>query len=109
MMTESQLLKIAQEFGSPVYVYDANKIESQYKKLTSAFKSVKKLKLNYAVKALSNISILKFFNNLGSGIDTVSIQEVQLGLAAGFKPEQIIFTPNGVSLSEDRRSCKIRC
>lgn len=106
-MTEGQLLKIAQEFGSPVYVYDANKIESQYKRLTSAFKSVTKLKLNYAVKALSNISILKLFNKLGSGIDTVSIQEVQLGLAAGFKPEQIIFTPNGVSLSEIEEAAKL--
>ncbi|MGA1227371.1 MAG: diaminopimelate decarboxylase [Tamlana sp.] len=99
-MTENQLLKTVEEFGSPVYVYDAEKIESQYKRLTNAFKSVKKLKINYAVKALSNISILKLFNSLGSGIDTVSIQEVQLGLAAGFKPKQIIFTPNGVSLSE---------
>ena len=99
-MDRGQLLKIAEEFGSPVYVYDAGKIESQYKRLTNAFKSVKKLKINYAVKALSNVSILKFFNTLGSGIDTVSIQEVQLGLAAGFKPKQIIFTPNGVSLHE---------
>ncbi|MFG6687160.1 diaminopimelate decarboxylase [Mariniflexile sp. HNIBRBA6329] len=99
-MLENQLLKIAQDFGSPVYVYDAEKIESQYKRLTNAFKNVKHLKINYAVKALSNISILKFFNSLGSGIDTVSIQEVQLGLAAGFSPEQIIFTPNGVSLTE---------
>tara|TARA_R110002096_G_scaffold106741_9_gene234496 strand:+ start:1394 stop:2698 length:1305 start_codon:yes stop_codon:yes gene_type:complete len=107
IMTESQLLKIAQEFGSPVYVYDAHKIESQYKRLTSAFKSVKKLKLNYAVKALSNISILKLFNTLGSGIDTVSIQEVKLGLAAGFKPGQIIFTPNGVSLSEIEEAAKL--
>lgn len=106
-MLESQLLKIAEEFGSPVYVYDANKIEAQYKRLTNAFKNVKKLKLNYAVKALSNISILKLFNKLGSGIDTVSIQEVQLGLAAGFKPEQIIFTPNGVSLSEIEEAAKL--
>jgi len=99
-MLNSQLLKIAEDFGSPVYVYDAQKIASQYKRLTNAFKDVKKLKINYAVKALSNISVLKFFNTLGSGIDTVSIQEVQLGLAAGFLPEQIIFTPNGVSLNE---------
>lgn len=106
-MTEGQLLKIAQEYGSPVYVYDANKIEAQYIRLTNAFKNVKKLKLNYAVKALSNISILKLFNKLGSGIDTVSIQEVQLGLAAGFKPEQIIFTPNGVSLAEIEEAAKL--
>ncbi|WP_303315802.1 diaminopimelate decarboxylase [Flavivirga abyssicola] len=106
-MLENQLLKIAQDFGSPVYVYDAEKIENQYKRLTSAFKNVKKLKINYAVKALSNISILKLLNALGSGIDTVSIQEVQLGLAAGFLPEQIIFTPNGVSLSEIEEAAKL--
>lgn len=106
-MLENQLLKIAQDFGSPVYVYDAEKIESQYKRLTNAFKSVKSLKINYAVKALSNISILKLFNSLGSGIDTVSIQEVQLGLAAGFLPSQIIFTPNGVSLSEIEEAAKL--
>lgn len=95
-----QLLKIAEDFGSPVYVYDANKIVAQYERLTKAFGKVKQLKLNYAAKALSNISILKLFNSLGSGLDTVSIQEVQLGLKAGFKPEHIIFTPNGVSLEE---------
>ncbi len=106
-MLENQLQKIAQDFGSPVYVYDAEKIENQYKRLTSAFKNVKKLKINYAVKALSNISILKLLNSLGSGIDTVSIQEVQLGLAAGFLPEQIIFTPNGVSLSEIEEAAKL--
>ncbi|MDD7884979.1 diaminopimelate decarboxylase [Flavivirga sp. 57AJ16] len=106
-MLESQLLKIAQDFGSPVYVYDAEKIENQYKRLTSAFKNVKKLKINYAVKALSNISVLKLLNTLGSGIDTVSIQEVQLGLAAGFLPEQIIFTPNGVSLAEIEEAAKL--
>lgn len=99
-MTNSELLKVVEEFGSPVYIYDAEKIAFQYNRLTTAFKSVKNLKINYAVKALSNISILKLFNTLGSGIDTVSIQEVKLGLAAGFLPEQIIFTPNGVSLNE---------
>lgn len=83
-----------------MYVYDAEKIISQYNKLTNAFSSVKNLKINYAVKALSNISILKVFNSLSSGLDTVSVQEVQLGLIAGFDPKDIIFTPNGVSLDE---------
>ena len=106
-MLDNQLLKIAQDFGSPVYVYDAEKIESQYKRLTSAFKGVKKLKINYAVKALSNISILKLFKSLGSGIDTVSIQEVRLGLVAGFSPGQIIYTPNGVSLDEIEQAAKL--
>lgn len=99
-MKNATLLNIAKEFGSPVYVYDAHKIESQYKRLTSAFNKVKNVKINYAVKALSNISILKFMNKLGAGLDTVSIQEVKLGLVAGYKPEDIIYTPNGVSLQE---------
>lgn len=106
-MENSQLLQIAKDFGSPVYVYDAEKISSQYHRLTSAFSKVKSLKINYAVKALSNISVLKLMHKLGSGIDTVSIQEVQLGLKAGFKPEQIIFTPNGVSLEEIETAAKL--
>ncbi|MGJ8592458.1 MAG: diaminopimelate decarboxylase [Aquaticitalea sp.] len=99
-METKTLLQIAKDFESPVYVYDSETITTQYKRLTSAFDKVKHLRLNYAVKALSNISILKLFNTLGSGLDTVSIQEVKLGLAAGFSPEQIIYTPNGVSLEE---------
>ncbi|MBR9914255.1 MAG: diaminopimelate decarboxylase [Algicola sp.] len=106
-MEHNTLLQIAEEFGSPVYVYDAEKIKHQYQRLTSAFSKVKHLKLNYAVKALSNISILKIFNQLGSGLDTVSIQEVQLGLKAGFQPEQIIYTPNGVSLTEIEKAAKL--
>ena len=99
-MERSQLLEIANKYGSPLYVYDTDKIESQYNRLTDAFSSVKNLKLNYAVKALSNINILKFFKNIGAGLDTVSIQEVQLGLTTGIDPKKIIFTPNGVSLKE---------
>ncbi len=99
-MNNQDLINIASEFGSPVYVYDAEKIQFQYNRLTSAFKKIENLRLNYAVKALSNISILKLFNSLGSGLDTVSIQEVKLGLRAGFEPSKIIYTPNGVSLEE---------
>ena len=106
-MTNKILLQISKDYGSPVYVYDADTIIKQYKRLTNAFGKVKQLKLNYAVKALSNISILKLFNSLGSGLDTVSIQEVQLGLKAGFKPEAIIFTPNGVSLEEIETAAKL--
>ena len=99
-MIHSDLLQIAKTYGDPVYVYDSEKIISQFKRLTNAFNGVKNLKLNYAAKALSNITILRLMNSLGSGLDTVSIQEVQLGLLAGFRPESIIFTPNGVSLEE---------
>ncbi|MFC6858844.1 diaminopimelate decarboxylase [Zunongwangia atlantica] len=106
-MTNQDLLAIAAEYGSPVYVYDADKIEAQYKRLTNAFSSVKNLRIHYAVKALSNISVLKFLNKLGSGLDTVSIQEVRLGLKAGVDPSKIIFTPNGVSLEEIEEVAKL--
>ena len=99
-MTHSDLLNIAQNAPGPSYVYDASKIKHQYNRLENAFSGVKKLKINYACKALSNISVLKFLKSLGSGLDTVSHQEVLLGLEAGFTPENIIFTPNGVSLEE---------
>ncbi|MGH2664269.1 diaminopimelate decarboxylase [Flavobacterium sp.] len=99
-MESQQLLSIESEFGSPLYVYDAEKIESQYNRLANAFSKVEKLRINYAVKALSNISILKLLKEMGSGLDTVSIQEVQLGLHAGFTPDKIIYTPNGVSMDE---------
>lgn len=99
-MEQADLLKVAEEFGSPIYVYDANKIVSQYERLTNAFASVSQLRINYAVKALSNINIIKLLVQQGSSLDTVSIQEVKLGLLAGCKPENIIYTPNGVSLEE---------
>lgn len=99
-MKQKDLLALVAEFDSPLYVYDSEKITSQYHRLTNAFKNVNSLRINYAVKALSNLSILKLFKQLGAGLDTVSLQEVQLGLKAGFSPDKIIFTPNGVSLEE---------
>lgn len=99
-MNYSNLESIAKQAEGPVYVYDASKIEDQYRRLKKAFSGIEKLKINYACKALSNISVLKFMHNMGSGLDTVSLQEVLLGLEAGFKPQDIIFTPNGVSLEE---------
>src|SRR5690606_24085735 len=106
-MQGTDLLKIAKTYGDPVYVYDSEKIISQFHRLTNAFNGVKKLKLNYAAKALSNITILRLMNSLGSGLDTVSIQEVKLGLLAGFKPASIIYTPNGVSLEEIEEAAKL--
>ena len=92
-------LELVEQYGCPLYVYDSAVIERQYKRITDAFK-VKNLKINYACKALSNINILKFFKELGAGLDTVSVQEVELGIHAGFAPQEIIYTPNCVSLEE---------
>jgi diaminopimelate decarboxylase len=99
-MKAKDLEALATSFGSPLYVYDAEKIESQYKRLTTAFSKVEKLRINYAMKALSNINILQLLKKLGACLDAVSIQEVQLGLHAGYAPDQIFFTPNGVSFEE---------
>lgn len=99
-MDAKTLCQVAGEFGAPLYLYDSDKIQSQFERLSRAFDSVPRLKLNYAAKALSNLSILRLMKHLGSGLDTVSIQEVLLGLRAGFAPDEIIYTPNGVSLNE---------
>jgi diaminopimelate decarboxylase len=99
-MNTENLNTAAAQFGLPLYVYHSEKIESQYNRLTQAFAKVPRFKIHYAVKALSNVSILKIIKNLGGGLDTVSIEEVQLGLYAGFAPSEIIYTPNGVSMEE---------
>ena len=93
------VLDLCSKYDTPLYVYDTAKMAEQYNKMMNAFKCPK-LKINYACKALTNINILKFFKNLGAGLDTVSIQEVWLGLKAGFKPQDIIYTPNCVSFEE---------
>ena len=103
-LNRERLLELVQKYGAPLYVYDANKIRSQYEKMTNAFSTVKRLKLNYACKANTNLNLLKYFKSLGSGLDTVSIQEVELGLMAGFKPKEIIYTPNGVSYAEIKKA-----
>ncbi|MFZ9074291.1 MAG: diaminopimelate decarboxylase [Flavobacteriaceae bacterium] len=99
-MEQSHLAAIAKKHEGPLYVYDGEKIKKQYNRLTTAFNKVEKLRINYACKALSNLSILSLLRSLGAGLDTVSIQEVQLGIESGFDPKDIIFTPNGVSMEE---------
>ena len=82
------LLETAQKFGTPLYIYDAETIKRQYDKLLAAFPEVN-LKIKYACKALNNINIIKYLKSLGSGLDTVSIEEVEVGLKAGYKPSDI--------------------
>jgi len=106
-MENQELIRIVEEYGSPVYVYNGATIESQFNRLNKAFHKIESFKIYYAVKALSNISILKLLKKVGTGLDTVSIEEVQLGLHAGFAPHEIIFTPNGVSLQEIEMVAKL--
>ncbi len=100
------LISIANQYGTPVYVYDAEKIISQYHKLKNAFAG-NNLKIKYALKALNNISILKLLKQQGAGLDAVSIYEVQLGLRAGFSASEILFTPNGVSFDEIKQAVEL--
>jgi diaminopimelate decarboxylase len=99
MLSPEKLISITEQFGSPLYIYDAAKIAEQYSKLTNAF-SKADARFFYACKSLTNINILKYIRQLGCGLDTVSINEVKLGLLAGFEKENILFTPNCVAFDE---------
>lgn len=90
---------LVSKYGAPLYVYDSQVIQDNYNRFYNAF-DVDKLKVHYACKSLSNISILKLLKSLGSALDCVSIQEIKLGLQAGFDPKDILFTPNNISEKE---------
>ena len=98
-ITNQQLIDIANQFGTPVYVYHAEKIAQQYQKLQDAFNG-HPTKFFYACKALTNINVLKYIKGLGASLDCVSINEVKLGLKAGFDAKEILFTPNCVDFNE---------
>ncbi|MFI5170738.1 MAG: diaminopimelate decarboxylase [Chitinophagales bacterium] len=101
-----RLTDIAAEFGTPVYVYDAKKMTHQFNKLQNAFADVE-VKIKYACKALTNISVMKHFKQIGAQLDAVSIEEVQLGLHAGFAASEILFTPNCVSIDEIKQAVEL--
>ncbi len=98
-LTNKQLTELATKFGTPLYVYHAEKIEAQFNELKKDFAGCN-AKFFYACKALTNINILKLMKQLGANLDCVSINEVNLGLKAGFEPKQILFTPNCVDFEE---------
>lgn len=98
-ISNQQLQSIAQTYGTPVYVYDSRTITRQYQKLTSAFAN-QSVKFFYACKALTNINILKHVRNIGANVDCSSINEVKLALIAGFAPQNILYTSNGIAFSE---------
>jgi diaminopimelate decarboxylase len=91
--------EIVNQFGTPLYVYDSNKIEAQIKKLKSAY-SGSDVKLKFAAKALTNVSILKLMRKNGVAVEAVSPGEVEVALRSGYKASEITFTPSGVDFSE---------
>ena len=92
-------LDLIRKYDAPLYVYDTGVIKQKFDRLMKAI-TVPKFKIHYACKALTNISVLKYIKSLGAGLDTVSVQEVRLGLRAGFDPDDITYTPNCVSIEE---------
>lgn len=85
---------LATKYGTPLYIYDFDYIKSRYLALKNAFSARKSL-VCFAVKANSNLSVLKFLANLGSGFDCVSIGEVRRALLAGANAYKIIFSGVG--------------
>ncbi|SFT78138.1 diaminopimelate decarboxylase [Algoriphagus locisalis] len=100
------LESIAQQFGTPLYIYDGEKIVTQIKSLQTAFATVP-LKIKYATKALSNISILKLVKKAGGGVDAVSIEEVKICMLAGFSASEIMYTPSGVNFREIQEAVEL--
>ncbi len=98
-LTHQQLIEVANEFGTPVYVYHAERIAAQYKKLQKAFKHCD-AHFFYACKSLTNINVLKYVQSLGASLDCVSVNEVKLGLLAGFDKKNVLYTPNCVDFDE---------
>src|SRR5215813_10076034 len=98
-LSKDHLQKLANEFGTPLYVYHAEKIKEQFEKLQKAF-SKTNARFFYACKALTNVNILKYIKGLGAGVDCVSIFEVRLALKAGFTEKDILYTPNCVDFNE---------
>lgn len=98
-LSNEQLIKAANEFGTPLYIYYAEKIKEQYERLLSAFKTTD-TKFFYAAKALTNINILKYIKSIGCNVDCSSVNEVKLAIKAGFEPKNILYTSNNIAFSE---------
>jgi diaminopimelate decarboxylase len=98
-LPNEQLIKAAHEFGTPLYVYHAEKIKEQYEKLLFSFKDTD-ARFFYAAKALTNINILKYIRSIGCSIDCSSVNEAKLAAKAGFAPEHILYTSNNIAFEE---------
>lgn len=101
-----ETLAIAEQFGLPLYVYDADKIIEKINQFRASFQGVD-LKIKYAVKALTNISILKLMRQQGVDVDVVSVNEARLAMRAGYQSRQIMFTPSGNAWPEIEEALRL--
>ncbi len=107
MLKDNFLLELTKQYETPFYIYNGNVIEYKYKQLQNAFANCSNFQVNYAMKALSSIAILKLMHQLGSCVDTVSIHEVKLAFLAGFNADEIFFTPNGTPFHEIKEAANL--
>ena len=98
-LSHEQLVALADQFGTPLYVYHAERIKEQYNKLLTSFAGAD-VRFFYAAKALTNINILRYIKSTGCNIDCSSINEAKLAVLAGFEPENILYTSNNIALEE---------
>ena len=100
------LSAIAERFGTPTYVYSRAHIEAQYRAYADALQGIEHL-VCFAVKANSNLGVLNVLARLGAGFDIVSRGELERVLAAGGKPEKIVFSGVGKSRDDMRRALEV--
>ncbi|MFT3746681.1 MAG: diaminopimelate decarboxylase [Agriterribacter sp.] len=99
VLNHQQLIDIAEKFGTPTYVYHAERITAQYNRLTDAFSGIDAT-FFYACKALTNINVLKHIKSIGCNVDCSSVNEARLALMAGFEPHRVLYTSNNIAFSE---------
>ncbi len=103
MINKELLLQIAGHFGTPVYVYDLEKIREQYRKLSGAFSQLD-TDIHFAVKSNHNPAIIKTIHEEGGQFDTVSLEEVLHLMELGIPKDDILFTPSCPSKEELKKA-----
>ncbi len=98
-LSSQYLTELGNTFGTPLYVYDADRIKQQFEKLSKAFSGFDAT-IFYACKALTNVNILQYVKSIGCNVDCSSSNEVMLALFAGFTPDRILYTSNNISFEE---------
>ncbi len=97
-MGEHDLVDLADRFGTPLYVVDAQRIREKYRRFREAFSFYPRVLIAYAYKANSNLAVCSILKKEGAGADVVSGGELFIALSIGVDPEKIVF--DGVSKSE---------
>jgi diaminopimelate decarboxylase len=93
-------IELAEQFDTPLYLVSESRIRGNYQRLHDALtRNYEKIRVYYAAKANSNLSVLQILETEGAFLDAVSPGEVSMALAAGFPPERILFT--GTSVRND--------